>query len=93
MYVTELARKRVRAQRAAERRKQRPSKIVYLGKTFDLWNQTKCTTGITSDIEFAKCLLDRLVISYYSASIIFTLFQYCVCLFLPEINVFVKRET
>ena len=74
MYATESARKRVKAQRAAERRKERPGEIVYLGKTSDLWNQTKCTTGITSDIEFAKCLLDRLVLCYYSASTIITMF-------------------
>ena len=47
---------------------------VYLGKVIDLWNQTKCTAGIISDIEFAKCLLDRLVLCYFSPSTIFTLF-------------------
>ena len=62
IYATDEARKQGRAQRAAERRKLRPRADVYLGKVIDLWNKTKCATGITSDIEFAICLLDRLVI-------------------------------
>ena len=62
IYATDAARRRGRAQKAAERRKLRPRADVYLGKVIDLWNQTKDTTGITSDIEFAICLLDRLVI-------------------------------
>ena len=74
MYATESARNWERAQRAAERQKQQPCANVYLGKVTDVWNQTKCTTGITSDIEFAKCLFDRLVLCYCLASTIFTLF-------------------
>ena len=47
MYGTEPARKRGSAQKDAERRKQRPCADVYLVKVIDLWNQTKCMTGIT----------------------------------------------
>ena len=47
MYASEPARKRGSAQKDAERRKQRPCADVYLVKVIDLWNQTKCTTGIT----------------------------------------------
>ena len=60
-YATDAARKQARAQKAVERRKLKPSDSVYLGKVRDLWIQTKHATGMTSDLKFAICLLDRLV--------------------------------
>ena len=70
-YVTDSAKKRAQA----EQKRNRPPARVYIGeKAMSLWIQTKETTGIKTDAAFAMCLIDRLVLCYYSASTIFTLF-------------------
>ena len=72
IYATESARKREstksrrKVETAAARRR-------VFGKSYILVKSND-TTGITSDMDFAKYLLDRLVTCYYSASTIFALF-------------------
>ena len=74
-YATSSAKKRAKRQRE----RQHPRTKVYLGKNMDLWNLTKQNDGLDvgdislSDADFAKILLDRLVIYNLSASIIFIL--------------------
>ena len=68
-YATDSAKKRAQA----ELKRNRPPAKVYIGKAMSLWIQTKVMTGIETDAAFAKCLIDRLVLCYYSASTIFTL--------------------
>ena len=74
-YATSSAKKRAKRQRE----RKHPRTKVYLGKNMDLWNLTKQNVGLgvgdisLSDADFAKILLDRLVIYNLSASIIFIL--------------------
>ena len=76
IYATESARKWVRAQsrrktETAAERKRVFGKNIRLVESNEMYDTT---VGQALPLEFAKCILDRLVLCYYSASTVFTLF-------------------